>query len=197
MSHEAGRVMRAPMLVGALLCLAIGLWPAGVVRIVAPAAKLLAQTGVIPDAGALVSITRAGAVLIALVLLLALARRVLLRGREVSLGQTWGCGYSAPGPRMQYTAASFAQPILTLFAPVIHSRVDRQGPDGYFPTRGRYEEHLGDMAGERLLLPATRRVLGALSRVRVIQQGRLQLYLVYIAVTLVALLVWQLAETGR
>jgi hypothetical protein len=93
---------------------------------------------------------------------------------------------------MQYTGASFAQPILALFAPVIHSRVDQRGPDGCFPARAHYGEHLGDMAGERVLLPATRRVVRALSRIHAIQQGRLQLYLVYIAVTLVVLLVWQL-----
>jgi len=98
---------------------------------------------------------------------------------------------------MQYTASSFAQPILVLFAPVIHSRVDQKGLDGYFPEEARYEEHLGDMAGERMLVPATRRVVQALSRLHVIQQGRLQLYLVYIAVTLVVLLVWQLTGTGR
>jgi hypothetical protein len=98
---------------------------------------------------------------------------------------------------MQYTAASFAQPILALFAPLIHSRIDQRGPDGYFPAGAHYEEHLGDMAGERILLPATRRVVRALSRLHAIQQGRLQIYLVYIAVTLVALLVWQLAGMGR
>jgi hypothetical protein len=98
---------------------------------------------------------------------------------------------------MQYTAASFAQPILALFTPVIHSRVEQQGPEGYFPEKAHYEEHLGDMAGERFLLPAARRVVRVLSRLHVIQQGRVQLYLVYIAVTLVVLLVWQLMGTGR
>jgi len=98
---------------------------------------------------------------------------------------------------MQYSASSFAQPILALFTPVIHSRVQRQGPEGYFPAHARYEEHLGDMAGERVLLPLTRRIVRALSRLHVIQQGRLQLYLVYIAATLVVLLVWQLVGSGH
>jgi len=197
-AHESGGAMRAPMVAGALLCLTIGLWPAAAVRLVAPAASLLANLpGAIPDVGPLGALTRVGAVLLALVLLLALLRRALLRGRDVSVGATWGCGYAAPGPRMQYTASSFAQPILALFAPVIHSRVDAKGPDGYFPAQARYEEHVGDMAGERLLVPATRRVVRALSRVHAIQQGRLQLYLVYIAATLVVLLVWQLVGSGR
>jgi hypothetical protein len=197
-AHEAGNAMRLPMLFGALMCIAIGLWPSGAVRIVAPAAAFLGKTpGGIPDAGPLLAITRVAAVLLALVMLLGLLRLALLRRRKVSRAATWGCGYAAPGPRMQYTAASFAQPILALFAPVIHSRVEQQGPDGYFPVKAHYEEHPGDMAGERLLLPATRRVVRALSRLHVIQQGRLQIYLVYIAVTLVVLLVWQLVKVGH
>ncbi len=197
-AHEAGNLMRAPMLLGAFLCLAIGLWPAGVLRIVAPAAVFVGKiSGATRDAGPLSAITRVSAVLLALVLLLGLLRLALLRGREVSRAATWGCGYAASSPRMQYTAASFAQPILALFSPLIHSRVDEQGPDGYFPAKAHFEEHLGDMAGERLLLPATRLVVRALSRLHAIQHGRLQLYLVYIAVTLVVLLIWQLAGVGR
>jgi NADH:ubiquinone oxidoreductase subunit 5 (subunit L)/multisubunit Na+/H+ antiporter MnhA subunit len=197
-ARESGEAMRLPMLFGALLCIAIGLWPWGAVRFVAPAAAFLGKTrGVVPDAGPLVAVSRVAAVLVTLVMLLGLLRMALLRHREVSGAATWGCGYAAPGPRMQYTAASFAEPILALFAPVIHSRVDEEGPAGYFPARAHREEHPGDMAGERLVLPATRLVVRALSRVHAIQQGRLQIYLVYIAVTLVALLVWQLTGTGR
>ncbi|HEY6931282.1 MAG TPA: proton-conducting transporter membrane subunit [Thermoanaerobaculia bacterium] len=197
-AYEANGAMQAPMVAGALLCVAIGLWPTGVVRMVEPAVTLLAGTpGAVPYAGPLLAITRVAVVLLALVVLLGLLRQVLLRGREVSRAATWGCGYAQPSPRMQYTAASFAQPILALFAPVIHSRIEQQGPDGYFPVKAHYKERLGDVAGERILLPATRRVVRALSRLHAIQQGRLQVYLVYIAATLVALLIWQLAGMGR
>jgi hydrogenase-4 component B len=197
-AHEVNGTMRTPMLLGAFLCVAIGLWPAGVVRIVAPVVMLLIRMPVtVSDAGPFYAITRVSATLVALVLLLGLLRLALLRGREVSRAATWACGYAASGPRMQYTVASFAQPILALFAPVIHSRIDEQRPDGYFPTKAHYEESLGDVAGERVLLPATRRVVRALSRLHAIQHGRLQLYLVYIAVTLVMLLIWQLAGVGR
>ncbi len=197
-AHEAGPLMRAPMLLGALLCFAIGLWPAGAMRVVAPTAAFLGKKAdAFPNAAALSAITRVSVVLLVLVLLLGLVRLALLRGRSVSRGATWGCGYAAGTSRMQYTAASFAQPILALFTPVISTRVDQQGPDGYFPGAAHYEEHLGDMAGERILLPAVRRVVRALSRLHAIQQGRLQLYLVYIAVTLVALLVWQLTGMGQ
>jgi hydrogenase-4 component B len=199
MAHEAGPAMRTPMILGSLLCVSIGVWPAAAVRLVAPAATLLGRLPPVPItvAGPLAAITRAAVVLLALVGLLVLLRRALLAGRSVASAATWGCGYSTPTPRMQYTAASFAEPVLEPFAAAIPRRVRQEGPAGYFPATAHYEEHLGDMAGERFLVPATRRVLRAISRIKVIQQGQLQLYLVYIAVTLVALLVWQLAGSGR
>ena len=191
--------MRAPMIAGALFCIAIGIWPTGALRLIAPAATFVARVTAAPSdaVGPLLAITRVAVVLLVLIAVLALLRLVLLRGRPVTRAATWGCGYIAPTTRMQYTAVSFAKPLLTPFAPVIHARVYEEGPTGYFPANANYEEHLGDMAGERFLRPGTRRVVRALSRLRVIQQGRVQLYLVYIAVTLVLLLIWQLMGVGR
>jgi hydrogenase-4 component B len=198
-AHETGIMMRTPMLLGSLLCVAIGIWPAAAIRLVASAAIELGRLASVPEGivGPLAAITRVAVVLLALVALLALLSRALLRGRPVARAATWGCGYPAPTPRMQYTAASFAEPVLEPFGGAVPRRVHEVRPDGYFPEKARYEEHAGDMAGERFLVPATRRAVKALSRLKVIQQGRLQLYLVYIAVTLVVLLVWQLAGAGR
>jgi len=51
-------------------------------------------------------------------------------------------------------------------------------------------------AGERLLVPAVRRVLDAAGRLRVLQAGRIQLYLAYVLATLLVLLVWQVAAVA-
>jgi hydrogenase-4 component B len=126
---------------------------------------------------------------------LAVVRAVLLRRREVRSAATWGCGYEAPNPRMQYTAASFAAPTLEPFAVLLHGLRHEEKPTGYFPGRARHEVHYGDAAGERLLVPLLRRITRVLERFRVIHHGRLQLYLVYILVTLVALMAWQLIRT--
>jgi hydrogenase-4 component B len=197
-AHEPGLLMQVPMALGALLCVGLGVWPAAAVRLVAPAVAGLALPGggAVPDLGMLAAITRAAVVLAALVIGLALLRATLLRRRRVAREATWGCGYEAPDPRMQYTAASFAQPVLEPFAVAVIARLRRDGPEGCFPAHARYERHVGDMAGERFLMPAYRRVLQVFSHVRGIQHGRIQLYLAYILVTLVALLVWQLSGLG-
>ena len=197
-AHEAGLAMRSTLGIGSLLCVAIGLWPAGALRLVVPAVALVSEVPAWASdvTTPLLAISRAAFVLGLLVAALALLRRALLRGREVTQGVTWGCGYAAPDSRMQYTASSFAQPLLAPFAPITHVRVDEEGPSGYFPRDARYHEEIGDV-GERFLVPGTRRVVHLLSQLRVIQQGRVQLYVVYIVATLVALLVFELMGAGN
>ena len=193
-----GSAMLLPIILGAAACLAIGLWPDGALRLAAPAAAHLGGLAVpvmIPES--LASISRVGIVLIVLATALVLLRFMLLRRREVRTGQTWGCGYASPTPRMQYTAASFSAILLSPFGGWLDLRVRRQGPEGYFPKTATFEEHTGDPAGERLLIPATRQVLAALSRLQVIQRGRIQLYLAYIFATLIALLLWCFGTSGR
>jgi formate hydrogenlyase subunit 3/multisubunit Na+/H+ antiporter MnhD subunit len=190
---EPDRAMLVPMLAGATACVAIGLWPGGALRLVSPAASLLGG-GSAPDGlpGSLASISRLGFVLAALFAGIVLVRFLLLRRRDVRAGATWGCGYEAPTARMQYTGASFSALLLGPFGAWLDLRVRRRGPEGYFPREASFEEHTGDPAGERLLVPATRQVVGVLSRLRAIQQGRVQLYLAYIFATLIALLLWRL-----
>jgi hydrogenase-4 component B len=116
----------------------------------------------------------------------------VLRRREVRAGRTWGCGYEAPSARMQYTAASFPAPALGTFEGLVSRTVEGGPPEGYFPTTARREERLADAAGERFVVPLARRFLEGLARVRALQGGRLQLYLLYVLATLIALLAWQL-----
>ncbi len=198
-AHEAGPLMRVPMLLGAALCVLLGVAPLWSVALVAPAAVEAGGLALLPGGvvGPLASITSVALVLLAVVAALALARAALLRRRPAAVEPTWACGYVGVTPRMQYTAASFAEPVLAPFGPAIQRTVHAEPPAGYFPASARYDEHVADMAGERLLAPAIRRVLAAFGRMRVLQQGRIQLYLAYVLVTLLALLVWQVGAAGR
>ena len=93
---------------------------------------------------------------------------------------------------MQYTASSFAQPIMDFFN-VFHSGQKRlKPPHGYFPATAFFETEARDTSQERVYRPAFETVERILSKLRVIQQGRMQLYVLYIVLTLMALLVWKL-----
>lgn len=198
-AEEAGAGILFPMLLAAAACLGIGIWPQGILRVLVPAVASISGTGPPADAlGAFAAILRVSVALLLVTGGIVGLRFLLLRGREIREGTTWGCGYVAPTARMQYTGASFAQPLLAPFGGLLDIVVNQRGPKGYFPREAVFEERTGDPAGERLLVPMTRHLLGLLSRLRVIQHGRVQLYLAYIFVTLIALLLWQLSgSSGR
>jgi hypothetical protein len=105
--------------------------------------------------------------------------------------ETWGCGFVRPTPRMQYTATSFAYPLAELFRFALRPRRHGQPVQHLFPVMADFEEESPD-AFERFLFHPIYRSLSRLSnRVRVFQHGEIQLYLLYILVTLVALFVWE------
>jgi hydrogenase-4 component B len=193
-AHEAGKAMKTAMIAGAVICFVIGLFPSIAILLVTPAAN---QLGGIPDSlqmavGPLASISTAAAVLLGVIAFLAFLRSRLLARRKVEQAPTWGCGYSQPSSRMQYSATSFVDPIRAPFSTLLHAHSISNLPAGYFPTSAHFEDHVQDMAGHHVLVPFWRRFLRLNSRMRVIQSGRMQLYIVYVLVTLVGLLFWQM-----
>jgi len=190
-AHEPGWAMRAPMLVLAAGCVCVGLGAPWVLRALAPViVQVSGLTGdavreaIEPVSGLLMVIVAAGAALVVLVLALAWLRRALLSGRPVTTSETWGCGYAHPTARMQYTASSFAQPLTELFAPLLRTR--RQLSSGALATE------TPDVAREGFFRPVFAVVEAGLARLRWLQHGRIQIYVLYIALTLLALLVWKL-----
>ncbi len=131
-------------------------------------------------------------VLLAVAAFLVGLRRTLLAKRSVTRANTWGCAYDAPTARMQYTAASFASPLLAPFSALFATRVHRSGPTGYFPDHAHFEQHHGDATADSVFMPGIRRGVRLLSRFHVLQQGRIQAYLVYILAVLIGLLIWVL-----
>jgi len=198
-AHECGVAMRLSMAVLAAGCLFVGLfgplvlsWSDGPVGQLAglPPADFPDswQTALMP----LCSVSAGAAVLLGLLLLAAALRAWLQRGREIGRGLTWGCGYAAPSARMQYTASSFAQPITGLFSFFLRTRERAVDPEGYFPGPASYATETPDVFREGLYRPAFEGALKTALRLRWLQHGRIQLYVLYIALTLLVLLVWRL-----
>ncbi len=195
---EANGLMGASMLLLCGLCIVGGCWPSLVLVPLLPVIGELngAGTPAVEPLTLLAPLARTTALLAGVVLVLVVLRWMLLRRRSVPLQPTWRCGYSAVTPRMQYSAESFAAPVLSVFGGVLGRREEQQGPNGYFPERASYSEHAADLVGDRWLFSGIAALLRATARIRVLQHGRVQLYLVYILVTLVALLVWQVLRKG-
>jgi formate hydrogenlyase subunit 3/multisubunit Na+/H+ antiporter MnhD subunit len=199
-AHECGWPMRLSLATLAAGCVLIGLWGPLVLLwsreallqvsgMRAQAFQTLLFSGVLPP---LLWVSVAGAILLAGLILAAVARARLLRGRPVSESGTWDCGYAAPGARMQYTASSFAQPITGLFAGFLRGRARAAGPEGYFPAGASYATETPDLFRERFYVPVFSAILRLAWRLRWLQHGRIQLYVLYIAMTLLVLLLWRL-----
>jgi formate hydrogenlyase subunit 3/multisubunit Na+/H+ antiporter MnhD subunit len=198
-AHEVGPCMRAAMELLGAACLLIGVCAPVVVGVLAPV--LVEVTGLPPEvvhgalagvSGTLAWIAAASGALLALVALASVLRRSLLSGRPVAAAGTWDCGYARSSPRMQYTASSFAQPLTALFGPLIGSRSRLSPPTGFFPRSATFSSTTPDPCHERLYRPVFKAIEGSLSAFRWVQHGRVQLYVLYIAVTLLVLFLWKL-----
>lgn len=198
-AHETGWAMRVPMLLLAGVCVGIALlapvWIAPLTRV------LVGLGGLASDAGlaSLAGITRAlwSVVVVSLGVLLLIAlivwlRRRLLSGRVVSTAVTWDCGYAQPTARMQYTASSFAQPLTQQFRMLLRSHSETIKPDGVLPARASFRSHTADPWHGQLYRPAFLWLTGRLAKLRWLQHGNVQLYVLYVALTLLALLLWKL-----
>ena len=190
--------MRASMIALAVACAAMGLIPTLLLTLVTPAAGAVAG----PDAfvaladfaaeGVASRIVVVDALLLALIGALVLLRRWVLSRRRVAESFTWDCGFEAPGARMQYTAASFGEPLREMFSMLLPARRREVSPEGYFPTAASLHSEIVRPFQERLYRPAFAAVGRWMSGLRWLHHGRVQLYVLYIVVTLIMMLSWLL-----
>ncbi|MFI5350384.1 MAG: proton-conducting transporter membrane subunit [Elusimicrobiota bacterium] len=198
-AKDPGDLMLWPMAFLAVSCLVIGIHPG---PFVLSAARCAATIGRFSPgsawpavAGALRPLTIIGwmgASALGLAGLLWIFRATLLRVREVGAVPTWGCGFTRPTPRMQYTASSYASPLARAFEGILKPELEFHPPSGYWPQRASFHSHTPDLTLDRALIPASDAVERALSVVRRVQHGRLQYYLLYVFGFLVAVLLWKL-----
>ncbi len=109
-----------------------------------------------------------------------------LRHREFTAAPqvTWGCGFAAPSPRMQYSGSSYVGELVHSFRQLLRSRRAVAPRAGCFPANGRLSTQTPDAAVELAYRPAFRAVARTFEKLWPLQHGRIQLYLAYIAVTL-------------
>ena len=125
-------------------------------------------------------------------LTLTVVRHLLLSRREVGTSGTWGCGYAAPTARMQYTSSSFVEPVTTLFCPLIRTKTHLIRPTGLFPKEGSLTTETPDLWKEGVYLPLFHGIHWVTARLRWLQQGRVQVYILYVTLTIIGLLIWYL-----
>ena len=186
--HESPATMVGPMIVLASCCAAIGLFPLLVIR---PLGAVIGQwhpeLAHGPVLGELVPL----AALTPMALLLAGFLVVVYiwgRSRQVATSQrgvgTWDCGFAQPTSRMQYTASSFAAGLVDLFGGVLRPASHEPVISGAFPAASEYHSRVGDVVLERVLWRWWAWFQSRVGGLRVLQQGSVQAYVLYILIIL-------------
>jgi hydrogenase-4 component B len=92
---------------------------------------------------------------------------------------------------MQYTSSSFAEMLVKLFAWVLRPKVHVERPKELFDHGGKFHSHVPDTVLDGAIEPSFRSAVWMFSRLRVLQAGSIQLYLLYIFLILLVLLLWK------
>jgi hydrogenase-4 component B len=184
---EVPVLMRSGMTLLAAACLLMGVFPG----LFLPPLVSLVQA-LIPGAGVpeeTLSIARIMPWIAAIVLGTG-AVAALLKRRE-RMARTWACGLPGLSSRMQYTSTVFSKPIRFVFASVY--RPDRKletlpADQPYFPVSISYQSVRTTSYERALYRPFVELILSVAHRLRRLQTGNIQVYLLYIFLALVSLL---------
>ena len=189
-AHEAKMSMRIAMIALVVVCVVIGIWP---LSIYMPLSKVTnSVVGHSLGSGQIETLfsnlpIASGIVLVAIAILSAIIARKV---RRSSKAVTWDCGYALPNPRMQYTASSFADPLVGLFRWALRPDIHQSRIQSLFPDHASFATHVPDPVLDRFLIPWISRWRHLMTYAYIIQAGRIQVYIVYVVATLLILLAW-------
>ncbi len=204
--HEAGWFMRTGMMLAALTCFLLGILPTYVIRWMDALTERLVGGNVGISAGRfgwmwLTPIAHERAsysgfnVFIGILAVVFLAYLILHIGKTaIRRVPAWDCGFARTTSRMQYNATSFSMPIRRIFGFLFHVREDAETVPPVrhpaYPERLRYRLKVRDRFWNWIYEPLGAAAFFVARRVGNLQQGQIQVYLIYSFVTIIVLLVF-------
>jgi hydrogenase-4 component B len=192
-ASEVGFSMQLTMVFLAAACLLIGVLPEPFVRLAFKGiGDLQPVAGYNPDIfiELLRNISRTAALFIALFLVVSLFRKMLYWRKEMGAGPTWGCGFTRPTVRMQYTGASYAASIIDFYRPFVPVKTFYSGIRKIFPGHTTYHTEVLDIAESKIQELILKPFFHVLQMLRWIQHGNIQLYIAYIVAAIIVMLLF-------
>ncbi|MDO8281514.1 MAG: hydrogenase 4 subunit B [Thermodesulfovibrionia bacterium] len=205
--NEGSWFMRSGMILAALSCLALGILPTFFISWLdnIPAqligTKINASTGaygwiwltpVAPERASYSGIS----VFFGLLFVVAATYIVLhIRRSSVTRVPIWDCGFQKLNQRMQYNSTSFAMPLRRIFGFLFNIKegvklIPQQAGHNAFPRRINYSLRIRDRFWGWLYMPIIQSSFWVARQAGRLQQGRIQVYLIYSFITIIVLLIF-------
>lgn len=190
--NEKGPAMLIPMVILAGACIIMGVYPGAfmfmAVKALAPLNLGYGRIPLEPFARMSTHLTMAATLFLVLFLAALAFRKILYQGKSTGRSGTWGCGFTQPTTRMQYTGTSYSASILEFFKPAAPLEEDHPPVSGLFPMTTHYHSRVHDIVERHLNRMTVSPVLWIFDKLRWIQHGDIHLYIGYILLAIVVLL---------
>jgi hydrogenase-4 component B len=186
--QEVGLGMRLPQYFIILLMLSIGLFPQFYFSVVSDIVvrfipSLASERDWMPTSliNSMSSIGKYSMLFMLVLMLMYAIRKSVTRQHPFTTAGTWGCGYDALSPKMQYTGKSFSKSLgkLLSFAVLEQKKYKEISGQEIFPETRKHSSHYNDFFVSRVIDIIVDRMLYSLNYFQFIQNGKLQLYILY------------------
>ena len=135
------------------------------------------------------NISIASLIFILIILVIFLVRRAVIKNVEERIESTWGCGYSAPHPGMQYTGKSFSKSFGKLLNFIIIEKKGYREIERIetFPETRKYRSFYLDFFDNKIIDPVLLIITRFINLFQFIQNGKIQAYVIYGIVFILAI----------
>jgi formate hydrogenlyase subunit 3/multisubunit Na+/H+ antiporter MnhD subunit len=194
---EVSLAMQIPLYLILFIMVMIGIFP-GIFfdTALSIASQMSGTISVLPEVMPGISpvIVTVGRVSLLLVLLIAITyfvRTKISSARTITVQPTWGCGYVAPNSRMQYTSKSFSKTFAKLFSYITTEKKKYFEIAGskIFPLPRNFQSHYHEFFEKNFIGPVNNRIFAFMNYFMFINNGNLQMYVLYGFFFIVILLV--------
>ena len=196
--HEVSTVMLVPQYIIIIMMLSVAIFPQVYLQVIGNVISGLSKNRMVPvpvEFAGYISIMQSisiySLIFIGVIGLFWGIRALTLRGRTQVVGATWGCGYTAPTSRIQYTAKSFSKSLSKMFNFLVIERkqYEELKPGEIFPKNKKYTSHYHDFFEFRIIHVITNRLVYAANYFKFFQNGRVQSYVLYGIIFILAIFI--------
>ena len=183
---EVPFLMLLPKYIVAIMIVFIGIFPQFFIWLLKNPVSLFvpdilnSSNGYFTNQSAVLSkIGMVGILILALIFIVYAIKKYFEKRKIITVSSTWGCGYVAPSPKMQYTASSFVKTYSNLIEPILNMHKNDVILDQVFPGKKEYSSHNYDKLEFYLIDKNLKWLRKILLRLNFLQNGRIQFYILY------------------